>query len=179
MQRASRPWSAITLFFACAALALSAHPGPPGAPPYPTRAVSTVEPLPPLSLDLAFTDRQEWGGGGAAVVRSEIIAGHEVEELLLSLDLPHGLSLRGVSGPPARQGRLRAGERRIHRLPVVASHDGVFPVRLEAEVRLSDGRTFQVGQGATLRFGRPEEEDGRQRHGAYEVRGRTMSELPR
>ena len=178
MRRASRPWPAITLFLACLALGLSAHPGPPGPAPYPTRAIPTVEPLPPLSLYLRFADRLEWGGGGAAVIETEIVAGDEVEDLLLSLDLPDGLSLRGVSDPPARQGPLRAGERRIQRLPVAASHDAEFPVRLEAEVRLADGRTFRVGQGATLRFGRPRQE-GRQRNGAYEVRGRTMGELPR
>lgn len=178
MRRAPRPRSAVALFIVCLALGLSAHPGPPAPPPQPTRAVPTVEPLGPLSLDLQFSDHLEWKGGGSAVIKADIVAGDEVEDLILNLELPEGLTLSGAHHLPEKQGRLRAGERRFRRLPVTASRNGEFAVRLEAEVRLADGRTFRVGQGATLRVGRPRAE-GRQRNGAYEVRGVPLNELRR
>lgn len=178
MRRACRPWPAIALFMVCLAFGLSARPGSSGPASYPTRTVSTVEPLPPLSIELEFADRLAWAGGGAAVLQYATVAGSEIEDLIVSLELPEGLALRGVPHSSAGHGRLRAGERRLHRLPVAASRDGEFPVRLEAEVRLADGRTFHVGHGATLRFGPPPEE-GRQRNGAYEVRGRTPGDLNR
>lgn len=178
MRRATRPRSSIALFAVCLALGLSARPGPPQPPPHPTRAVPTVEPLPPLSLDLQFADRVEWSGGGTAVMQTEIVAGDEIEELILSFELPAGLVVSGAENLPGRQGRLRAGERRVRRLPVAASRQGEFPVRLEAEVHLADGRIFRLGQGATLRVGRPPAE-GRLRNGAYEVRGASPRELRR
>jgi len=140
--------------------------------------VATVEPLPPLSLELQFSDQQEWGGGGSAVIKTDIVAGDEVEELILNLVLPEGLTLSGADRLPARQGRLRAGERRVRDLAVAASRNGEFSVRIEADMRMSDGRFFRIGQGATLRVGRPRSE-GRQRNGAYEVRGVPLNELSR
>ena len=178
MRRAPRPRWPIALFTICLALGLFVHPGPPDPPPHPTRTVPTIEPLPPLSLDLQFSDRQEWGGGGTAVMRAEIVAGAAVEELILDLDLPEGLTLGGAEVLRSRQGLLRAGERRVRLLPVMASRDGEFAVRLEAEVRLVDGRTFRLGQGATLRVGMPRTE-GRLRNGAYEVRGVPLGEMQR
>lgn len=178
MRRALWPCPAIALFIVCLALGLSARPGPPAPPPYPTRLVPTVEPLPPVSIEMQFSGRSEWGGGGSAVIDTDIVAGGEIEEITLNLDLPAGLTLNGAERLTARQGSLRAGERLVRHLPVVAARNGDFSVRLEAEVRLSDGRTFRVGQGATLRIGRPQPE-GRLHNGAYEVRGAPMSELRR
>lgn len=131
-----------------------------------------------MSLELLFTDRQEWGVGGAAVIQAEIVAGNEVIGLILDYGLADGLAMRGAADPAARLGGLRPGERRTERIPVAASRNGEFPVRLEAEVRLIDGRTIRIGQGATLRFGRPRPE-GRQHNGAFEVRGKTLGELRR
>jgi hypothetical protein len=111
-------------------------------------------------------------------MRAEIVAGAEVEELILNLDLPEGLTWGGAESLPSRQGLLRAGERRVRLLPVIASRDGEFSVRLEAELHLVDGRTFRLGQGATLRVGMPRAE-GRLRNGAYEVRGVPLGEIQR
>jgi len=162
----------------CLALGLCARPGPPAPPPYPTRAVPTIEPLPALSLDLHFADSVEWKGGGSAVLETAIVAGDDIAELRLSLDLPVGLAFSGPQRLAERQGEVRAGERRISRLPVAATGKGEFPVRLEAEARLADGRTFRVGQGATLRIGRPPAQ-GRLHNGAYEVRGSSPAGLRR
>ena len=154
MRRAPRPGPAIALFIVCLALGLSAHPGPPAPPLYPTRMVATVEPLPPLSLELQFSDQQEWGGGGSAVIKTDIVAGDEIEELILNLELPEGLTLSGADRLPARQGRLKAGERRVRDLAVAASRDGEFLVRIEADVRLSDGRFFRIGRWCVLCYSR-------------------------
>ena len=51
-----------------------------------------------------------------------------------------------------------------------------YAIRIEADVRLADGRSFRVGYGETLRIGRSDP-PGRLHNGAYEIRGVPLHEL--
>lgn len=155
----------------------SLAPPPQGfAPPSrPKSAPATVEPIPPLAIDLRLVPLDGHGPGGRARLEAELDAGPEIADVRLDFDFPPGLRIEDGSLPPERAGRFARGERRLYVLPLRVDMDGDFPLRLRATFELADGRELVVGHGLNWHTrGRPEA--GRKRAGAYEVMGVQLEE---
>ncbi len=160
-------------------LLLVSLPAAPGSTPHRTReGIRTVEPTLPLVLDMAVS-RAPAGGVAQVELRVGMLAGPDIEDLSLSLELPDGVAAIGDdSRLHGGQPSLRAGERRSVALPLRAEPGASRDLRLRASFRLADGRTFSLMQGATLPEEVPERK-ARRHAGAYEVFGVPLSEVRR
>jgi hypothetical protein len=170
-------WRAVVLGALCVAVGPALRQAGPlaGAGSSPA---ATVEPGLPLAIDLRFDSVSEARDGGTALLLVTLAADADIPDLSIDVVLPE--SLRVQAGTPTRglTATLGAGERRRYEIPLVAGHQGVFPIRAEVVFRLTDGRSFREGQGTTLRLGVPSPQ-GRLNAGAYEVRAVPLEELPR
>lgn len=177
MHRASRS-TLIALSFLCL---LRLWPAPPVSPPSggPGSGVATIEPTLPLTIDLRpGPAAQSRAGGGRIALEVEIEAGPDISDLSLALVLPDGLRAEEDPLPSDHTIALRAAERRLYVVPLIAARAGIFPVQVEASFRDDQGRTFRTRQGIDLRFGPPRPE-GRSHAGAYEVMAVPLQELGR
>ena len=146
--------------------------------PPPSNPPPTIEPTLPVGVDLQLVSVNETGRGGTARLEVSVEASARIPELSIDLRLPEGL--RALDGTPTNgwMMSLEASAPRRYEIPLTADRNGVFPMRVEMSFRLSDGRSFRAGQGATLRLGAPLP-GGRLNAGAYEFRGVPLEELPR
>lgn len=153
-----------------------ARPAPPShrsgrpIPAAPLGPATTVEPAPPLVIDLRLGP-VERAGRGAWRARLEVVlsAGPDLRDLDLDLVLPEGVQAAGddLPGGP-RPARLGRGEVRLYTLPLEVSRAGALPLAIEAGYSLPDGRTLRGRQGVTLLVESPRP-PGRRNAGAYEV----------
>jgi hypothetical protein len=173
--------SSIVLITCTMILLLVADPSPRAVPSGRDVRVShpaTIEPTLPLLIDLQFEHLKRTPQGWIGLLRVTLEAARRFPEISLHLNLPEGV--RADAGDwltEFRSLRLETGEKRVHAIPLSIAAEGAFPIRLEAVVDLSDGKTFRTQQGRTLRLGRSAE-DGRYHLGAYEVMAVPVEDLP-
>jgi len=136
----------------------------------------TIEPTLPLTLNLSLSAVEGGPRGGAAVLDVVVEAGAEIQDLALSLKLPDALRRDGLFLPQGASISMRHGERKQFTVPLSTLRTGEFPIRLEASYRLGDGRSFEAGQGVTLRIGTSPPE-GQLHAGAYECMAVPLDEL--
>ncbi|HEU4401977.1 MAG TPA: hypothetical protein VFT43_07710 [Candidatus Polarisedimenticolia bacterium] len=169
-----------TLIAAASACLLA---GPALGPPLPRATRSplrapTIEPTLPVVLDLRPGVVLEAGKGGRSTLQAAVTTGQEVRDLTLRLVLPDGVAAEDEASRPEVLPAPTRGGGRIYLLPLIATRQGSFPIRMEAEFTLDDGRVFQTTQGTTLNVG-VREEPGRRNAGAIEYRGVPLEELSR
>lgn len=160
---------------ACALACLALRPAPvtEGRPHRPTTR-ATIEPTLPVDLEMQFVSTAEAARGGTTRLLVSIVASTKVADLSVDLRVPPGVRVADGT-PPGWTMALEAGETRQYEVPLVADDSGAFPIRAEASFRLPDGRSFRVGQGATLRLGSPPPEV-RENAGASEYMGVPLQE---
>jgi hypothetical protein len=169
--------SVVTLICAAALCALVPGPRQPTiAGPALSQPHATIEPTLPLALNLSLSAVEGGPRGGAAVLDVAVEAGTEIQDLSLSLKIPDALRRDGLFLPQGASISMRRGERKQFTVPLSTLRAGEFPIRLEASYRLGDGRTFEAGQGVTLRIGTSPPE-GRLHAGAYEFMAVPLEEL--
>jgi hypothetical protein len=135
----------------------------------------TVEPTLPLTIDMRLHDVERGKGRARARLSIDLGAGADLDEVELSLSFPE--TLRVVDGawlPPGLR-RMAKGQTRRFDLLVDGPEEAASPIRLQALMRLTDGRTFSLSQGVTLE---PPRRDaaGRVHLGAYEVMAAPLPE---
>ncbi|MGH9750392.1 MAG: hypothetical protein ACRD5D_01655 [Candidatus Polarisedimenticolia bacterium] len=163
----------VLLLSALASLpAAGPHSGPMGPPPPAREGAATVEPIPPLLVDLR-AELQDLPAGGRARGRIviELEAGPDLDGLVVAFQAPREVDVDVSSLPlPAAPFRLEAGRRRVITLPLRGVSDGRHELRVEASYLLPDGTPVRTFQGTTLRTG-PDAAGGRSHAGAFEVMG--------
>ena len=138
----------------------------------------TVEPLPPLVIDLRITEARRRGGGGTARLAIDVDAAPGVHHLELTLLLPDGMRTEGGPILPGYPMAVSVnGVQPRFTAPVSASRHGAFPIRVNATYSFGEGTTLTTTQGATWRLGVGSE--GRHHLGAYEMMGVPLEELSR
>jgi hypothetical protein len=167
MRSASRS-AFTTLALLAPALILLLPPAPvvdPGDRP----AAATVEPAPPLLVDLRPGPVESDGPGAwRADLEIELSAGPPIRILAFDLILPAGVRPAAAAWPAAPDaGELGPGEIWSRAVPLGIGRPGALPIRIEIEYALLDGRRFRSLQGATLRVATAP--PGRHHAGAYEV----------
>ncbi len=170
-------WTVIAFATVCLTVGPAPEPANSQGPPTSIHP-PTIEPTLPVSVDLKFLSMDQTGHGGTARLEVSVEASAKIPELTMDLRLPEGLRVQDGSPANGWMISLEASEHRRREIPVVADQNGVFPVRVDISFRLSDGRVFRGGQGATLRLGAPLPE-GRINADAYEFRGVPLEELQR
>ena len=141
-----------------------------------TRA--TVEPTPPLFIDLRLdlTDPPMRGGAVAARLAIDIDAGPELRDVNLRLVLPE--QVQAINDPlPIVPVFLPAAARRHWETMVFAHGPGTYAVQVEATYRIGDGEILRTRQGALLRADGPT--GGRHHAGAWEVPAVSIEDGPR
>jgi hypothetical protein len=167
MRSATRP-AVITLALLAPALILLL-PAAPATPPAARPSAVTVEPAPPLVVDLR-PGPVETAGRGAwrGQVELELQTGPAIRILAFDLVLPEGVrsaAAGGTAGPyPAALGPGATWRRAV---PLDIRRAGALPIRVEIEYALEDGRVFRTRQGDRLRVATAPV--GRHHAGAYEV----------
>lgn len=150
-------------------------PAPPAAEGGPPRT-ATVEPLPPVVIDIQFDGLRRTARGWHGLLVLTVEAGEGVREASMRLLLPDGVS----AGPGPWMNDLlnmplAAGVPRRHVIPLNLQSDGAHSIGVEAIVDFTDGTSHRTRQGRTLHAGRHPGE-GRHRLGAYEVMGVLVEE---
>ena len=133
------------------------------------RQGSTVEPLPALVAEMTSLEVQRHVSGGAGTLLLNIASAIPLEEVVVDLRLPEGITL--VDGGRTRSWRadLGRGERLSLPFDVLATGDGSYVI--EADIVGSyGGRTIRRGIAYTLDIGATRSLP-RFRNGAYEYRG--------
>jgi len=158
----------------------SSNAGPPSTvrPPAGTGTRATVEPTPPLFIDLRLDtpDPAVRSGHGVARVVIEIDAGPDLREVTLRLVLPE--EVQAIDDPlPIGSFALPAGARRTWETMVFARRAGSHALQVEATYRIGDGEILRTRQGTLLRAGGPSE--GRHHAGAWEVQAVAIEDEPR
>ena len=175
MHWAPRPILVILQGVLVLGVGLCSGPGAPDRSPLPSGRTPTVEPTLPLTIELRLAPDRGPGGSGRAVLHAGFQAGSEIADLVLVVHMPPGLRFEGAALPD-RLGPMAAGDRLVHTLPLLVDRAGAYPIRIEADVKLADGRSFRVGYGEMLRIG-PSDPPGWLHNGAYEIRGVPLREL--
>lgn len=164
----------VLLLSALASLpAAGPHTDPMAPPPTARGGAATVEPIPPLHIDLRADLQDPPAGGGRTRGRIvlELEAGPALDALVLTFRAPREVDVDLSSLPvPAAPFRLAAGERRVMTLPLHGVADGRHELQVEVSYLLPDGTAVRTIQGTTLRAG-PDAAAGRSNAGAYEVMG--------
>ncbi|MCZ6697010.1 MAG: hypothetical protein O7A63_10785 [Acidobacteria bacterium] len=159
---------------------LLAQPAPQQTVPFHARSGShpaTVEPLPPVVIDLQFLHLTRTPPGWQGVVRIEIIGDDVPRDVSMRLLLPDGVDAgSGTWLTEIGRFRLVPGVPRRYVIPLSLPGDGAYAIQVEAIVELDDGTSLKTRQGRTLHAGRYRGE-GRYRLGAYEVMGVPVEEL--
>lgn len=140
---------------------------------------ATVEPLPPVVIDLQFRDLTRTRHGWKGVALVGVAGDDQPRDVSMRLLLPDGVDAR--PGPwltEMGEIHLLPGAARRHAIPLRLRGDGAYAIQIEAVVDLGDGRNVKTRQGRTLHAGRYRGE-GRYRLGAYEVMGVPVGELDR
>jgi hypothetical protein len=157
-------------------LAVSAPAAPGRSLPGPSPDRVTVEPSPPLVIELDAgpaerTGRSTW----RARLDLTLAAGPAIRNLDLRLLLPDGVAAEGDI--PERAGSLLPEETRRYGVTLALGRGGALPVQVEAAYDLPDGRRLRALQGLTLRVEAPAPA-GRHHAGAYEFMAVPLAELP-
>jgi len=151
----------------------------PGADsPAPSFGRATVEPMPPLAIDLRLEiiPSNVRGSGVAARFTIDIDAGPDVGGVTLKLVLPEGV--QATEDPlPVRPFTLPAGARRRWGTTIFTRQTGNHAVQVEASYRIGDGEMIRTRQAIQLRTGITAE--GRSHAGAWEVMAVPMPDGPR
>ena len=133
------------------------------------RQVSTVEPLPALVAEMTSLEVQRHVDGGTGALVLNIASAVPLEEVVVDLRLPEGITLADGGRTRSWRSDLDAGERLSLPIEVLAVRDGSFVI--EAEIVGSyRGRTIRRGLAYTLDIGATRSLP-RFRNGAYEYRG--------
>jgi hypothetical protein len=148
------------------ALAAWAHLPMAGAPQEPSR--STIEPLPPLTLDAGMTDVQKHVRGGMASLTLRVGTSVDLDDIVVKVQLPRDVTFKDGSQARGWSLGLRAGQRLEIPADLLARHDGPFVVPIEATARFR-GRTIRRGIAYDLTLG-AQRELPRRRNGAIEYR---------
>ncbi len=139
---------------------------------------ATVEPMPPLGIDLRLETipSRVRNSGVAARLTIEIDAGPEVRDVTLKLVLPEGVQTSD-DPLPVRPFALPGGARRQWGTMLYARQTGTHAVQVEATYRIGDGDIIQTRQATLLRAGGMAE--GRHHVGAWEVMAVPIEDGPR
>ena len=176
MRRTTRT-ALVAIPFACLLVALLFQPAhletPAVSPAGPVRH-PTVEPGLPLRIDLKVHENRP-GLGDPAHVEAVIDATGELREVSFEWILPEGVQQEAVEDSSPAVMRLRAGERRVLNVPVRATRQADFPIRLAVSFQVADGRRFRTEQGVMWRRG-PKAPEGQHHAGAFEVKGVPVAE---
>jgi len=130
---------------------------------------ATVEPLPPIALEITPLGLQKQARGGAGTLLLRVASAVPLDDVVVDLRLPDGVTLQDGSSARRWQAGLRAGDRLRLPIEVLAGRDGSFVISAEVTGRRGD-QALRSGLAYTLDIGtrRPLPEF---RHGAHEFRG--------
>ena len=129
----------------------------------------TVEPLPALIADMTSVEVQRHANGGAGSLVLNVVSEVPLDEVVVDLRVPEGVTL--ADGSRRRSWRSGLKEGQILTLPfdLLAARDGSYVIEADV-VGSSGGRTIRRGIAYTLDIGVTRSLPAF-RNGAYEFRG--------
>lgn len=152
----------------------SAHPQAPVVSRAASSRHATVEPGLPLRIDLSVREDHA-GPDDPASLEAVIDAADDLKEVTLKWIFPEGVAEEATAESAPAAMHLRSGERRVLHVPVRASRQADFSIRIEASFQVPDGRVFRTEQGVLWRRG-AKQPQGQHHAGAFEVMGAPVSE---
>ncbi len=157
-----RATAAAVLLLASIALALFAGPAANGP-------LRTIEPLPPLRIEIRQVGLQKQARGGIVSLVIDLLADAAIEDPVVTLRLPDGVILSDGSRRRTWRPRLKRGRKLGLRAALIAGRDGAHPISIEVTGTLN-GQPVRRGVSHDLRIGTAARSLPR-RHGAIEFPG--------
>ncbi len=162
----------VTILLLCAAMGGGPvglpDPAPHGLRPRAAIDGVTVEPLPALIAEMASVEVQRRATGGAGSLVLNVVSAVPLEEVVVDLRVPEGVTLADGSRTRTWRSGLKKGQMLTLPVDLLAARDGSYVIEADI-VGSSGGRTIRRGIAYTLDIGVTRSLPAF-RNGAYEYR---------